>query len=119
MRQLLLVIVVSCLVAVLTLGVALAQTPDEPERIDYLTFAQGAVPLSLGGEGATMGASFEHAVESIDGDPGGFVVVTKGKGTDEGDGVRLRTACPDDVRPLRRAGGPRDAEPEPNVHARG
>lgn len=83
MRQLLLVIVVSCLVAVLTLGVALAQTPDEPERIDYLTFAQGAVPLSLGGEGATMGASFEHAVESIDGDPGGFVVVTKGKGTDE------------------------------------
>ncbi|MEX2319570.1 MAG: hypothetical protein WD626_06925 [Bauldia sp.] len=52
------------------------------ERTDYLTFAQGAVPLSVGGEGASMGATFEHAVESIDGNPGGFVVVTKGKGTD-------------------------------------
>ena len=82
MRQQFLATFVLSLAAVLTLGAALAQAPDEPERIDYLTFAQGAVPLSVGGEGAAMGATFEHAVESIDGNPGGFVVVTKGKGTD-------------------------------------
>jgi hypothetical protein len=82
MRQTFFAIVVSSLAALLAPGAALAQGPDEPERIDYLTFAQGAVPLSVGGEGATMGATFEHAVEAIDGNTGGFVVVTKGKGTD-------------------------------------
>jgi outer membrane protein OmpA-like peptidoglycan-associated protein len=60
----------------------MAEEPG-PARTDYLTFAQGAVPLSIGGDGATMGANFEHAVKVIDGDVKNFVVVTKGKGTDQ------------------------------------
>ncbi len=58
---------------------------DGPARIDYLTFAQGAVPVHVGGEGATRGASFEQAVQSVDGDRGGFIVVPKGKATDATD----------------------------------
>lgn len=58
-----------------------AQAADEQkaERIDYLTFAQGAVPLSIGGDGRTLGVNFEHAVKIIDGNPAGFVVVNKGR----------------------------------------
>ena len=74
----------AALLAMPTLAVLSAHA-EEADRIDYLTFAQGAVPLSVGGEGATMGAGFEHAVKAIDGDAGGFVVVTKGRGTDETD----------------------------------
>jgi len=67
--------------AALIAGVAGAQAADETdvERVDYLTFAQGAVPLSIGGDGAKLGANFEHAVKIIDGSPPGFVVVNKGK----------------------------------------
>lgn len=50
-----------------------ADTP--PERIDYLTFAQGAVPISIGGAGAALGATFEAAVRITDGDPNGFTIV--------------------------------------------
>lgn len=66
--------------AALMAGAAVAEAADEPavERIDYLTFAQGAVPLSIGGDGAKMGATFEHAVKIIDGNPAGFVVVNNG-----------------------------------------
>jgi OOP family OmpA-OmpF porin len=74
--------VLPAIVAALVVA-APVRAADEPAPTDYLTFAQGAVPLSVGGEGATMGATFEHAVKIIDGAPGGFVVVTKGKGTDQ------------------------------------
>ena len=69
--------------ALLAAAAAHAEDAAAPERTDYLTFAQGAVPLSVGGEGATMGATFEHAVRVIDGDGANFIVVTKGRGTDE------------------------------------
>jgi OmpA-OmpF porin, OOP family len=46
-----------------------------PERPDLLTFAQGAVPISVGGAGAKLGADFEAAVRATDGDPQPFVVV--------------------------------------------
>jgi outer membrane protein OmpA-like peptidoglycan-associated protein len=46
-----------------------------PERIDLLTFAQGAIPVSIGGAGAKLGADFEAAVRSADGDPTPFVIV--------------------------------------------
>jgi hypothetical protein len=49
------------------------------ERIDYLTFAQGAVPLTIGGDGAKLAATFEHAVKIIDGSPLGFSIVSRGK----------------------------------------
>jgi hypothetical protein len=48
-----------------------AATPP-PERVDYLTFAQGAVPVTVGGAGARLGASSEMAIQAIDGNPGDF-----------------------------------------------
>jgi OmpA-OmpF porin, OOP family len=55
-----------------------AQTPPAPtERTDYLTFAHGAVPISVGGAGAQLGASFEKAIRAADGDPSGFVLTLK------------------------------------------
>jgi outer membrane protein OmpA-like peptidoglycan-associated protein len=56
-------------------AVAAAPAPQAPERIDYLTFAHGAVPIRIGGAGAGLGASFTHAVQWIDGDPSGFSFV--------------------------------------------
>jgi outer membrane protein OmpA-like peptidoglycan-associated protein len=53
---------------------AMAQTP---ERIDYLTLAQGAVPVSIGGAGARQGASIDQALQIIDGDPGVIPVVNR------------------------------------------
>lgn len=42
------------------------------ERVDLLTFAQGAIPVRIGGSGAALGVSFESAMRAIDGNPGGF-----------------------------------------------
>ncbi len=58
------------LTAALTISTAgLAQQPDRP---DLLTFAAGAVPVSIGGAGQKLGADFEKAVRAMDGDPGKF-----------------------------------------------
>jgi OOP family OmpA-OmpF porin len=63
-------------------GVLAAQTRGAstapPERIDLLTFAQGAIPVSIDGDGAKLGADFEAAVRSTDGDPAPFVIVNGG-----------------------------------------
>lgn len=66
--------------AALVLAAAAAPAAEQSagERIDYLTFAQGAVPLSIDGEGAQRGANFERAVKIIDGNPAGFVLVDRG-----------------------------------------
>jgi hypothetical protein len=48
-----------------------------PDRIDYLTFAQGAVPIAIGGAGATLGAGFEAAMRMTDGDPTAFTVADR------------------------------------------
>ncbi len=64
-------------------GGALAAAPDAaapegaPQRVDYLTFAEGAVPVRVGGAGAKQGATFEHAVEIADGNPTGFSIVNR------------------------------------------
>jgi outer membrane protein OmpA-like peptidoglycan-associated protein len=42
-----------------------------------LTFAQGAVPVGIGGAGAKLGADFEAAVRITDGDPTAFTVVSR------------------------------------------
>jgi outer membrane protein OmpA-like peptidoglycan-associated protein len=55
--------------------------PAAVDRADYLTFAQGAVPVGIGGAGAKLGANFEHAVRIVDGDPTAFSIVN-GAGTD-------------------------------------
>jgi len=81
MQRMFVVPVARTIGAVLIMNAAgFAHAADEPvtERVDYLTFAQGAVPLSIGGDGAKMGANFEHAVKIIDGSPYGFVIVNKG-----------------------------------------
>ena len=52
-----------------------AQAQDDAARVDYLTFAQGAIPVSIGGD-ATSRSNFEHAVRSTDGATGGFVYTT-------------------------------------------
>lgn len=53
--------------------------PDRsvPERVDYLTFAQGAVPVSVGGAGSKLGANFEAAVRITDGDQTAFTIASK------------------------------------------
>jgi outer membrane protein OmpA-like peptidoglycan-associated protein len=55
--------------------VALAEGP--PERVDYMSFAQGVVPLTVSGEGAELGAGFEEAVRAIDGDANGYTLTSK------------------------------------------
>lgn len=50
---------------------------DAPVRVDYLTFAQGAVPVGVGGAGARLGASFDEAIRAMDGNPAGFVLTRK------------------------------------------
>ncbi|MEQ1757527.1 MAG: OmpA family protein [Vicinamibacterales bacterium] len=50
---------------------------ETPPPVDYLTFAQGAVPISVAGPGASLGANFEHAVKMIDGDSAGFTFVNR------------------------------------------
>ncbi|MFQ5568080.1 MAG: OmpA family protein [Rhodothermales bacterium] len=54
-----------------------ADHPSDPDmpRIDYLTFAEGAVPLSVGGPGAEVGVNVAAQISWIDGDstPFGFI----------------------------------------------
>ncbi|MCP5114890.1 MAG: OmpA family protein [bacterium] len=57
-------------------GSGQAEAPEEPT--DYLTFANGAVPLSASVVGPGKGASFEHAVRIVDGDPRHFGFVGQG-----------------------------------------
>jgi outer membrane protein OmpA-like peptidoglycan-associated protein len=47
------------------------------ERVDYMTFAQGALPISIGGAGAKLGADFEAAVRFTDGDPTPFTFANR------------------------------------------
>jgi OOP family OmpA-OmpF porin len=56
---------------------ATAAAPAAPERIDYLTFAQGAVPVRIEGAGAKFGANWERAVRTIDGNPQGFTLTAR------------------------------------------
>lgn len=62
------------LVAGLSVAVAAAAAPGIQEQetlapIDYLTLAQGAIPLRIGGAGAAMGAGMTEALGIIDGNP--------------------------------------------------
>jgi hypothetical protein len=52
-----------------------AQEPETESRIDYLTFAQGAIPVAIGGDPAAR-TNFEHAVSAVDGSNGGFTYTT-------------------------------------------
>lgn len=55
------------------------QAPAEvvvPARVDYLAFAQGAMPIRVGGSGAQLGAGEEQALRAVDGNPAPFTVAT-------------------------------------------
>lgn len=68
----------SALMTAITATVLGAQAePPKAERVDYLTFAQGAVPVSIGGAGAKLGANFEAAVRITDGDAAAFTIVNR------------------------------------------
>ncbi len=55
-----------------------SESGDGPLGEDLMTFAHGTIPLSVGGRGASEGAKIEEAIESIDGDPTPFTLLTKG-----------------------------------------
>lgn len=47
---------------------------------NLLTFASGAIPLKVGGVGATQGAQIEEAIEAIDGNHTPYTLLSKGNG---------------------------------------
>lgn len=67
----------ACLVLAGLLRPVPPATAQAPERIDFLTLAQGAVPVSIGGAGARQGASIDEALRIIDGDPGVIPIVNR------------------------------------------
>ncbi|MBK9167686.1 MAG: OmpA family protein [Bryobacterales bacterium] len=58
-----------CVLVALLPQLALSQNP---QPVDYLSFAQGAVPVAFGGAATALRAGMEQALSAIDGDPGGF-----------------------------------------------
>lgn len=68
-------------------GSAASAAAPAAERIDYLTFAQGAVPIRIDGAGAKLGADYERAIRTIDGNPQGFTLTARPFADDAGDTV--------------------------------
>jgi outer membrane protein OmpA-like peptidoglycan-associated protein len=63
-----------------TLGVAETRSQAPGERIDYLTFAQGALPVRVGG--SAPGSSIEHAIQATDGNHGTYALSLKSAAAD-------------------------------------
>ena len=57
-----------------TSGEPVPEGAPEPIRTDYLTFAAGALPVSVAGAGATIGADFGEAIDAIDGGTNKFTL---------------------------------------------
>lgn len=53
---------------------------DEPAALDLLSFAQGALPVSISTGDADLRVGMEHAVAAIDGNPLGYVATPKPAG---------------------------------------
>jgi len=74
-------------IALVGIAVALLAMPvagqTETTAVDYLTLANGAVPVRVGGAGAAKGATLSQALQIVDGSPFGFPVVNRA--TDETD----------------------------------
>ncbi|MCA9571154.1 MAG: OmpA family protein [Myxococcales bacterium] len=66
----------ACIAAASVPSGAVAQDPRRP---DLLTLAQGAVPVAVTGVGAERahGADLSHALQAVDGNPGGFVMLNR------------------------------------------
>ncbi len=65
---------IACL-AILALAAPLAAQDEPIERTDYLTFAQGALPIAIDGTAGRRQPETEQAMLMIDGNAGGFSVV--------------------------------------------
>jgi len=50
--------------------------------VDYLSFAQGAVPVRIGGSAEALNVGMEQALQIIDGDEGGFSVTPRSGAAD-------------------------------------
>ena len=72
MRWLRVPLLMACLAACSTGAVA----QDEP-RIDYLSLAQGALPVVIGGDANALRVGMDHALLAIDGNGGGFSMTPK------------------------------------------
>lgn len=73
-------------IGVIGVAVVLMTMPAAGETepaVDYLTLANGAVPVHVGGAGATKGATLSHALQVVDGNSVGFSVANRA--TDETD----------------------------------
>ena len=70
-------IVLTAVMATILGAQAAVSNAGGPERVDYLTFAQGAVPVRIGGAGAKFVEDFEAAVRITDGDPTAFIIVNR------------------------------------------
>lgn len=55
---------------------------DNQQPVDYLSFAQGAIPISLEGDVKELGVGFEQALLAIDGDAGVYSLTPKPGGTE-------------------------------------
>lgn len=61
-------------VAAAVLAASTASAAQEPPRVDYLSLAQGAIPVALEGAVQELRVGMDHALLAIDGDAGNFVL---------------------------------------------
>lgn len=65
------------LLAVIAAHAASSAAEVLPQRVDYLSLAQGAVPVALEGNAKELGVGMEEALRAIDGNAGGYVLTPK------------------------------------------
>ena len=65
------------LLAVMAAHAASSAAKDLPQRVDYLSLAQGAVPVAFEGNAKQLGVGMEHALLAIDGNDGGYALTPK------------------------------------------
>lgn len=70
------------LTAIFAAGVS-GPVASEETQTDYLTFAQGALPISINTGAADLRVETEKAISMIDGNPGGFVALGKPAAADD------------------------------------
>lgn len=66
------------------LSASAAAADDDPRAVDYLNFANGALPVRVGGMAAELKVDLDMALRAIDGDGSGFVVTPKPGAADTG-----------------------------------
>lgn len=65
------------LLAVMAAHAVAHAADDLPQRVDYLSLAQGAIPVALEGNAKELGVGMEHALLAIDGNDGGYALTPK------------------------------------------